>query len=86
MSVFTCISFSVSVQDHTYNLPTAKELRERIYVLDDHRRDLERQLRNSRACERRARVTCQTLLKEVQEKRLIAEELHSKLEAYSGKL
>jgi len=72
-------------QEHNYSMPSAQELKARLDKAEDHRVDLERQLRNSRAREKRARVSCVNLLHDLREMKLMTEELESKLEAYSGK-
>ena len=71
-------------QDHAYELPDASELRKRVAALDKQRQRLERELRNVREREKRAKNTCQSLLKDLKEKNLLTAELHAKLDAYSG--
>lgn len=56
----------------------------RLEKVHQQREHLEKEIRNARLREKRAKTTCQALLNELREKNLINDELKAKMDSYSG--
>uniref|UniRef100_A0A3P9MGR9 THAP-type domain-containing protein n=1 Tax=Oryzias latipes TaxID=8090 RepID=A0A3P9MGR9_ORYLA len=78
-------STHLNLQDHTYDLPDAAEMKNRLDRLNSQREHLEEELRNVRRREKRARVTCDCLLQDLSEKNMLTSELQAKLSSFAGK-
>uniref|UniRef100_A0A1A7WBI5 THAP domain containing 6 n=1 Tax=Iconisemion striatum TaxID=60296 RepID=A0A1A7WBI5_9TELE len=71
--------------DHTYGFPSCpKSIKAKLDAASARVRKLEREKSNSIKRERRAKKCIQSLLKELEDKNLITEELNDNLERYSG--
>ena len=71
-------------QEHQYCLPTAAVLRQRLHDADVARESLLRKLRNAGDREKRAKATCRSMTRELNELHLINDEIKCKLDSYKG--
>lgn len=71
------------LQEHTYSGSPSKWKR-KATVLQEQVVDQARQLANAARREKRAKLTCQSVVKELAAKNLINAELQSKLNSYGG--
>nr|XP_057923260.1 THAP domain-containing protein 6-like [Doryrhamphus excisus]XP_057923261.1 THAP domain-containing protein 6-like [Doryrhamphus excisus]XP_057923262.1 THAP domain-containing protein 6-like [Doryrhamphus excisus]XP_057923263.1 THAP domain-containing protein 6-like [Doryrhamphus excisus] len=76
-------SLPIPSADHAYALPSTHDLRARLMKALDRVERLERELRNVKDRERRAKNTVSGLLEDLRVKKLINEELKEQLDIYS---
>ena len=74
----------IFLKDHNYQLPSAIELKSRLDCVHNKREHLEKNVKNSRRREKRAKHSVAVLLQDLKDQRLVNEEIASSLKCYSG--
>lgn len=72
------------LQDHPYQLPEAKELKDKLYEVTRQRDHLSKELKRTRLREKRAKRLCQTLQEKFKRERSFTRDLEAQLEGYGG--
>ena len=71
--------------DHIYALPSGHDqLKAKLVAAESRVEQLQRELRNAKAREKRSKKTLQSMFEELKEKNLVNEELEQKLDLYAG--
>ena len=78
------ILYMYQTPDHSYALGDCESTRKRLHLLEERVDGLQKQVKNTAARERRLRLKCADLIKDMKEKNLINDELEQKLRVYKG--